>query len=435
MMLRTVLVEFLAVVFVRTVVAFATAESIPGCDECTTAPTDHVSILQKTAKETTVEENEDVQIRLSPPSSVDLVYIYINGSDPDYQRSRQIAWADVSSVSSGMNWHMVRPSGDGQQANDSALSKDSGELLFSLRSMSKMLRSSIRKVFLVTETPPNWLSDKALDSGEFEIVHPRVIMPPGTYPNFNSRALESNLHKLPGLGDFYITLNDDLYLGHPVSIHDFLSEGTLKLYMSYDHPHDLDTTNTEAEGASWWNTHKASMRNANRLLDQHFGYQKDRKKISHAPLFWNKAFVRDAHSIFKQSLDNTSAHIFRSFYDVHPGFLYSHYMAQNKSIMAKVFPSHEKLLVFPKKAHLATFCDIVSKGAEVSPRFFSVNNHMTLEDQQSLGGWISSGLQTIFPEPSKYENSSLWHHADRPPNFCQLSAVSQDGGPDLRALL
>lgn len=359
------------------------------------------------------------QVKSGTPSSVDLVYLYINGSEPGFKRLRKESWTTLRST--GNHTDMTVPSMDGQQANDMSLTKDGGELLFSLRSMMKFFNGKIRKVFLVTETPPVWLNTAMLASGELEVVHPGVIMPLGSYPNFNSRALESNLHKIPGLGDYYMTLNDDVYLGSLIGFSDLLSEGVLKIHMAWHPKYSIEADDDTNEKLKDWNSHHSSMKNANRLLDRHFGHRKNRKKVSHSPLFWSKALVQDAHSIFREALDNTTSHIFRSHLDVHPGFLYSHYMLENKSIMAEIEDSHEEMVVFPKIKHVTLFCKMVSSGVQSLPRYFSVNNHMSPAEEQHMKGWIRAGLHALFPVPSKYEDVRR-HELDKPPpgNFCKL---------------
>lgn len=351
-----------------------------------------------------------LQLNIGFPSSVDVVYLYVNGSDPGYQRLRGEAWKHVTQMEE--NKHMTDVPNNGNKANSMALSSDSGELLFSLRSISKFLHGKVRKVFLVTESAPVWLNNQVLTSAELEVVHPRTIMPPGTYPNFNSRALESNLHKIAGLGDYYMTLNDDVYFGRPVSFDDFVSQGALKIHMDFSIRYNIDAANTLNEQSESWNSHKQAMKNSNRLLDLRFGHRSDREIISHSPLFFSKALVADAHSIFREALDNTSTHIFRSMFDVHPAFLYSHYMRENRSIMAEMEDSQEKLIIFPGEA--SSFCQMVSNGSEKLPRYFSVNNHMEEAENRIFNDWIRGGLHTLFPDPSKYEDVSL-HHLDEPP--------------------
>merc|ERR1719313_36542 len=179
-------------------------------------------------------------VTFEQPESIDLVYLYINGSDSEYKQAKADAWKKLQA--SGDKEDMVRPSSDGQQGNATALSGDSGELMFSLRSMQKFFRSKIRKVFVVTETPAAWFNLSRVD-----VVHPKTIMPEGDYPTFNSRALECNLHKIPGLSEWYMPLNDDFYLGQPLSLKHLVSNGKLAIHMDWGHLYDIDARHAHEE--------------------------------------------------------------------------------------------------------------------------------------------------------------------------------------------
>jgi hypothetical protein len=185
------------------------------------------------------------RLKVDTPLSVDLVYLYINGSASEYKRLRKEAWTKLEST--GQHHDMTVPSLDGQKANHASLASDSGELLFSLRSMTKFFNGKIRKVFLVTETPPAWLNTEMLSSGELEVVHPGVILPLGSYPNFNSRAIESNLHRIPGLDEYYMTLNDDVYLGRPTGFNELLRQNALRIHMDTFSKYNIDADSNTNE--------------------------------------------------------------------------------------------------------------------------------------------------------------------------------------------
>lgn len=86
------------------------------------------------------------------------------------------------------------------------------ELRYALRSVKKNM-PYVRKVFVVTSGEKvSWLVPN-----EFvEYIWHSDIMPMEALPTFNSLAIESYLHRIPGLSEFFIYLNDDCLITSPL---------------------------------------------------------------------------------------------------------------------------------------------------------------------------------------------------------------------------
>merc|ERR1719221_2552491 len=81
-----------------------------------------------------------------------------------------------------------------------------------------------RRVHVVTmrrQTPAclqgNQVLRSAVQSGVIRIVHHDEFMPARVLPTFNSHAIESCLHYIPGLCDQFMYFNDDFYMTQRVS--------------------------------------------------------------------------------------------------------------------------------------------------------------------------------------------------------------------------
>lgn len=89
-------------------------------------------------------------------------------------------------------------------------------------------RISLGKIFIVlshrSQAPP-WLQEDP----HIELVEHRELFPDPSrsLPTFNSRAIESVLHRIKGLGRHYIYLNNDFMLARPVSFFDFFQPHVL----------------------------------------------------------------------------------------------------------------------------------------------------------------------------------------------------------------
>jgi hypothetical protein len=74
----------------------------------------------------------------------------------------------------------------------------------------------VRKIFLVTNGQiPNWLN---LSHPQIEIVpHSAIFANPAHLPTFSSPAIEAHLHRIQGLAEHFLYLNDDVMFGNDIS--------------------------------------------------------------------------------------------------------------------------------------------------------------------------------------------------------------------------
>jgi len=183
------------------------------------APRRNGYVQQVHEDEPTVEtELEGVEVRTlplmagrtvyDPGLAVDVVYTWVDGSDP--------AWLDRRdqrrrAMSNGREDE--RASGVGRY-----LSRD--ELRYSLRSVF-LFAPWVRHIYLVTDRQrPDWLDP---DHPDITVVDHGDILDEGYLPTFNSHAIETGIHRIPGLSEHFVYFNDDVFLGRPVTPDMFFS--------------------------------------------------------------------------------------------------------------------------------------------------------------------------------------------------------------------
>ncbi|GAB1598387.1 N-acetylglucosamine-1-phosphotransferase subunits alpha/beta-like isoform X1 [Argonauta hians] len=113
--------------------------------------------------------------------------------------------------------------------------EDNEELKYSLRSIEKYA-PWVHNIFIVTNGQiPSWLN---LDNPRLHIVtHEDIFMNKSHLPTFSSPAIEANLHRIPGISDKFIYLNDDVMFGKEVWPDDFYSHSTgQKVYLTWPTP-------------------------------------------------------------------------------------------------------------------------------------------------------------------------------------------------------
>ena len=136
---------------------------------------------------------------------IDVVYTWVDGDDPEWNAARQARGGDD-----------LRPEAGGQ-----ARFRSRDELLHSMRSVH-LFAPWVRTIHLVTAGQrPEWLAEHP----QVRVVDHREILPPDALPTFNSQAIETALHRVPGLAEHFVYLNDDVFLGRATRPELFFSPG------------------------------------------------------------------------------------------------------------------------------------------------------------------------------------------------------------------
>ncbi|BBH65607.1 exopolysaccharide phosphotransferase [Actinoplanes sp. OR16] len=243
----------------------------------------------RTRSEFAVVPAEDVRF------PIDVVYTWVDGSDPD--------WVDRKNASLAA---FGREQTNTIAANASRfISRD--ELKYSLRSIAAYA-PWVRKIFLVTDDQvPPWLDTS--DPRLTVVSHREVFGDTGVLPTFNSHAIESRLHRIPGLAEHFIYFNDDMFLGRPVSPEAFFhANGIAKYFPS--------KAQLEAGPATVFDAPVTAAGKNNR---RHIAERFDRgitQKMQHVPYPLQKSVLEEIESWLPDEVRQTAEHPFR-----HPGDL------------------------------------------------------------------------------------------------------------------
>lgn len=236
---------------------------------------------------------------------IDVVYTWVNSHDED--------WKQLLAQHS-------EPSGPADAASEGDIDKDRfenrDELKYSLRSLFKYA-PWVRHVYIVSNcAPPDW----------FDTANPKVswvyhdaIIEPEYLPTFSSHAIESAIHKVPGLGEHYLYFNDDIFLVKPLKKSDFFTaSGLAKIRLeTYGMVHG----ELRAQDPDYLN----AARNGQKLLTGHFG-KVPTKLHTHSPSSAIRSVVETCEQTFEDHYQKTRARKFRSIEDISPtSFLYPHF--------------------------------------------------------------------------------------------------------------
>lgn len=131
---------------------------------------------------------------------IDIVYLWVDGNDPEW-RTKRNRYLNIGGDFAG-------------QGRVEARWVDNQELRYSLRSLEKYA-PWIRRIFIVTDNQcPAWLNRH---HPKIQIVDHTEILPSEALPTYNSRAIESCIHRIKDLSEHFLLGNDDTMLGAPVT--------------------------------------------------------------------------------------------------------------------------------------------------------------------------------------------------------------------------
>lgn len=148
---------------------------------------------------------------------VDLVFLWVDGGSDDWQQRRLADFA---------KWTSNHPDELALFGNSAGRYRDNGELRYNLRAVEKFL-TNVRHIFVVTDRQrPEWL----VDSERLSIVDHSELAAGATGSIYDSGNIESYLHRIPGLCDRFIYLNDDVFFGAPLDVRTWFSP-TLTVYL------------------------------------------------------------------------------------------------------------------------------------------------------------------------------------------------------------
>jgi hypothetical protein len=235
---------------------------------------------------------------------VDLVYTWVDGRDP--------AWLDrKDEVLRGLDLELTV-----RDAYDDSRYRNRDELKYSLRSV-EMYADFVRHVYIVTDDQvPAWLDT---DNARVSVVsHKELFGDLGQLPTFNSHAIEATLHRIEGLAEHYIYLNDDFLFTRRVRPNTFFASNGL----SYFYPSRalITAPNITVEGRSVDNAARKSqaaiLAGFDRLLTQ---------KVRHAPYAQRRSVLYEAENMLPDEFARTRASQIRGADDLPVASSFSHY--------------------------------------------------------------------------------------------------------------
>ncbi|MER8184504.1 Stealth CR1 domain-containing protein [Kitasatospora sp. NPDC094015] len=239
---------------------------------------------------------------------IDAVYTWVDDTDPRW-RAERARRAAAGGGSGGGGGPAGPPPGSEPQRF-----RNRDELRYSLRSLA-LYAPWIRRVHLVTdEQVPAWLA--AEHPGLTVVSHRALFGDPAVLPVFNSRAIESQLHRIEGLSEHFVYFNDDVFLGRELGPGFFFqSNGAARIFQDGVIPPDAPRPGED--------TYVAGQKNTRDAVARRYGRSPTRT-LSHAPRAAHRSLLRRNARRFAAELARTAAEPFRGHRSLSPLTLYGY---------------------------------------------------------------------------------------------------------------
>lgn len=311
---------------------------------------------------------------------IDAVYTWVDGADPTWMRARDERLADRQ--------------GSGLPVEREARAKvrfaDHGELRYSLRSLEQFL-PWIRKVYLVTaDQTPEWL---VAEHPRLEVVSHRDILPAEALPTFNSMAIETALHHIPGLSEHYLYFNDDVFAGRPLRPRDFFTaSGNSHFFVRPRAELDQDGP-TDDEPVVF-----SAVKNARDLLQAEVG-RRISALVMHTPHAQQQRLLREIEERFPDPVGRTRMSPFRCRDDLPMATTMHHYYGYFTGRAAPGLIGYEGVVL--GGADLRERLRTVYKRR---PKAFCLNDTIAEDGQpKQKARLVGRFLERYFPVPSSFE--------------------------------
>lgn len=319
-------------------------------------------------------------------AGVDIVYLWVDGSDPVWQRKRRRAYA---------NWIDHNPNELAVFGNAAGRYRDNGELRFNLRALEKFFPQH-GHIYIVTDgQSPRWLRHHP----GVTLVDHQDLLPQGQGPVFDSGNIESYLHRINGLSERFIYMNDDVFFGAPVDINwwfgpqpkVFLETSQVPDFEGYQ-PGETSLINASLLSRDW--------------LGQHYpGYRHEARVFSHAPRPMLKSAVQELEALAPALFTQLRSTTFRSWRvpalvpDLVPRWMVQMGYAEQRTL--------DPLHICACAAQAEQALKSLAEQFGTLP-FFCIND--TCDDAHDNDRRllrISDALQALLPLPSSFESTLL----------------------------
>jgi len=275
------------------------------------------------------------------------------------------------------------------------------EIKYSLRSLCKYC-DFINRVFIVSNngSRPKWLNRNP----DIVVVDDRSIFPNGgLIPNYNSNAIESCLHRIPGLSKYFLYLNDDFFITQPLSLNDLVDPSTRQwsVFMETDPIVKLynQTLSSFLPEIRYLGGGAAKAR---RYTYQRLGLDCIHQiPIGHCPRIYDKDLIEEFAKVYSREIDGTRNQRFRTAESFCFCDAYAFHYGRLKKAKLK-YDHQTKLIIFTDNAIVNHLQMSHALKNLAQYHFLAILDVRTKTNSENIHS-IQHFLQRVFPDKSNFE--------------------------------
>ena len=316
---------------------------------------------------------------------IDLVYLWVDGSDPKWikKKNQALKAAGMEQIS---KQHAHR-----YHNND--------ELKYSLRSAQKFA-PWINHIFIVTDNQvPDWLDT---DNLKITVIDHRDIIPPELLPVFSANPLEYSIHKIKGLSEHLLYANDDMFFGREVTPgYFFTRKGRPIIDVISTKKKKIESlASNESDTDAYW----GGILKAKNLVKSIYG---DTHNYNWRPAHnidpYRKSHIEKMaeHPLINDEIQKVLGRKFRSRKDLHRTVIHEWMLANNLAVFRSEGYLSKRLTKFIGSSFplYTTNARSIEKML-IKPKLFCINNSGISSD---VDEYNHDFLERQFPDKSEFE--------------------------------
>ncbi len=270
---------------------------------------------------------------------------------------------------------------------------ENDELKYSLRSLEKYA-PWIRRVYIITDNQiPKWLN---INNPKVHVVDHTQILSPEALPTFNSSAIETSVHKIPGLSEHFLFANDDMFFGNYVDKEFFFDENGAPVFR-FGKRRILNKTYRGLYGYMLNKAYNMVLNKFGKSYARYPHHNIDAYRISDIEKCYNE---------FRESFEQTKLQKFREKECVQRS-IFGYYSVANSISSYKITDDFlARVKAFYNKTHLDSMSAILKSSKlkyieKQNPYLFCLNDSLKTTDKDRLD--MKKFLERKFPNHSSFE--------------------------------
>ena len=307
---------------------------------------------------------------------IDLVYLWVDGSDPAWQEKKYKATGVLS---------------DNSETDNKGRYISNDELKYSLRSVEKHA-PWIRKIFIITDNQkPEWLDTT---HPKIQIIDHKDILPAEALPCFNSSVIEYFLYKIPDLSEHFLFANDDVFFNSDLPPNFFFTKDGLPIVRLKKIPFGKLIDSFKILIGKKIGQYRKLIVEGALLVEKKFGKYYSGVPHHNIDSYKKSDYRRAVEEIFAMQVKKSQLHRVRTYGDIHRS-AFSYFALANKLAHLKYVGRKESSRILVHRHNFMKYID------HYNPQLFCLNDSQRVTDKDREK--IKPFLEKLFPDKSAFE--------------------------------